>query len=171
MTIITGQIIGFLAVGLGFFIYQQKSYKKTIAFKMLTDFLWILHFFCLKGYTAMITTSIAVFRELAFMNSGKKRRFGIWCPVIFIVAFAFSLVFTYKGVSSIFPVISSSIATVGLWNKNTSKMRAFIFVQSAGMLIYNTVIFSVAGIINELITISSLIISVIRQRAYDKTGR
>lgn len=84
--------------------------------------------------------------------------------LFFYYRFFSSLIFTYNGIASVFPVISSSIATIGFWNKKVSKMQVFFFIQSVGMLIYNIVVFSIAGICNEMITISSLIIAIIRNK-------
>ena len=161
---ILGQLIGFAAMGVSFFIYQQKKRENVIILKLITEFLWIAHFAFIGGYTAMTTTGIAVFSEIVFLNNDKKIFSGKWCLYFFIAAFFASLIFTYDGIASVFPVISSSIATIGFWNKKVSKMQVFFFIQSIGMLIYNIVVFSIAGICNELITISSLIIAIIRNR-------
>lgn len=161
---IIGQLIGFGAMGVSFFIYQQKKRESIIFLKLITDFLWIIHFAFIGGYTAMTTTGIAVFREIAFLNNDKKIFSGKWCLYFFITAFFSSLIFTYNGIASVFPVISSSIATLGFWNKKVSKMQVFFFIQSVGMLIYNIIVFSIAGICNEMITISSLIIAIIRNK-------
>ena len=41
------QGIGFLALTVSFFIYQQKTMRRTLLFKMTDDALWTIHFFML----------------------------------------------------------------------------------------------------------------------------
>lgn len=163
-TKIIGQLIGFIAMVISFFIYQQPTRNRILIFKLITDLLWIAHFLILGAITAMTTTTIAIFRELAFLNNKNKFLSGKCCLYLFCFLFAFSLVFTYSGPISVFPVVSSIISTIGFWNKETSKMKIFFFFQSVGMLIYNITVTSIAGVFNEVIVISSLLISLIRKK-------
>ena len=167
-TKIIGQFIGFIAMVVSFFIYQQPTRNRILIFKLITDLLWIAHFFILGAFTAMTTTTIAIFRELAFLNNKCKFLSGKCCLYLFCFLFAFSLMFTYNGPISVFPVISSIISTIGFWNKKISNMKVFFFFQSVGMLIYNITIASIAGVFNEIIVIFSLLISLIRQRIKTK---
>ena len=68
-----GQAIGVIAMVESFVIYQVTDRKKMVVLKLLDDVLWVIHFILIGGYTAMLTTGIAVFREIIFYFKGNKK--------------------------------------------------------------------------------------------------
>ena len=150
-----GQLFGFVAIGVSYFIFQQKNRKRLLVFKLIADLLWVTHFALIGGYTAMATTGVGVARELVFLQSGKG-------------FFKSKLWLTYNGVLSIFPVLSSVIATVGFWCKKVQNTKKFALCQSVGMLLYNSFVGSVAGIVNEILVLTSIAISHYHNNAYKR---
>lgn len=69
---IVGQLFGFVAIGVSYFIFQQKNRKRLLVFKLIADLLWVTHFALIGGYTAMATTGVGVARELVFF--AKRQR-------------------------------------------------------------------------------------------------
>ena len=57
-----GQVVGVIAMVESFFIFQVTDRRKMVALKLLDDLLWVTHFILIGGYTAALTTGIAVFR-------------------------------------------------------------------------------------------------------------
>lgn len=47
-------------------------------------------------------------------------------------------------------------------NKNTSFVRKNILITSSSWLVYNALVFSIAGVVNEAFTIVSIIVGIIR---------
>ena len=158
------EIIGYIAVICVFFMFQQTERKKLILCKLIIDFLWIIHFALLGGFTIVCTTSIAVFRELIFINRDKpffKSNFWLW---LFIGLYAITPIFTWEGIHSIFPVISSIIATVSLWIKSVKRTKAISLAVSSSQLIYEVVLNSYSAMTYEIVTIISILISFFRTR-------
>ena len=161
---IIAEIIGYAAVLLVFFMFQQNVRKKLIFCKLLIDFLWIIHFALLGGYTIVYTTSIAVFRELVFINRDRPFFKSVAWLWLFIALYIITPVFTWEGIYSIFPVISSVVATVSLWVKSVKKTKAISLVVSSSQLVYEAALKSYSAMTYEIVTIISILISFLRKR-------
>ncbi len=161
---IIAEVIGYVAVFFAFIMFQQTSRKRLIFCKLIIDFLWITHFAMLGGYTIVCTTSISVLRELVFINRD-KRFFSsrIWL-FAFLLFYAATPIFTWEGIHSIFPAISSIAATVSLWVQSVNRTKQISLMVSISQLIYEAVVCSYAAMTGEVVTILSIIISFIRMR-------
>lgn len=70
---------------------------------------------------------------------------------------------TWGGWISILPVAANIAATVGGYTYNARKIRiAGMFINSPLWIIYNIIVGSFAGILDEVVSEASMIISVIR---------
>ena len=112
-----------------------------------------------------MTCGISIFREIVFYNYDKKwAKSKIWL-FFFIGCYISSSIITAKNIFGIFPVTASILATVAFWNKNVKNIKIISIPVSSCMLIYNLYCFSIAGIINEIITLSSIFIILKRNQA------
>ena len=66
-TEIIAEGLGFLAIGLGFFIFQQKKRDAILLFKLSSDTLWILHFMMLGATSGMILSIAGIMRSIVFL--------------------------------------------------------------------------------------------------------
>ena len=156
------EIIGAVAVLTSFVMFQQTNRKRLIFCKFIMDLLWIAHFIILGGYTIVCTTSISVFREIVFINKDKPFfKSKIWL-LIFVSLYISALFFTWEGIFSVFPVMSSVAATVSFWIDSVKKTKTISLFVSISQIIYSIARNSYSAITNELVTISSIIISFIR---------
>lgn len=83
-----------------------------------------------------------------------------------------TLAVTWKGFSSVLPDAANIAATVGGYTYNARKIRIVgIFVNSPLWIIYDIIIGSWAGILDEAVSELSMIISVVRYgwKNLDKT--
>lgn len=158
-----GQIVGFVAVGWSLFIFLQKNRSRLLCFKLVADFLWILHFFLIGGYSAMVTTGIAVFRELLFLNRDKKKSLQspLWV-VLFVFLYAVSAALTWKNGFSLLPAIGVSLSTIGFWNRDVTRIRLLGLGNSLCMFVYGLAMGSVATVINEVITVFTIVFATVR---------
>ena len=151
-------IVGFIAVGFSVFVFVQKKRSGILKFKLLTDFLWIMHFLFIGAYTGMATTAISVFRELLFLKRDEysflKKPFLI---PLFSICYLISAMFTWKNIACILPPMASTLATVGFWQTNVTTIRILGLCVSLLMLAYGALNGSIFTVINEVFTISSLI--------------
>lgn len=156
-----GQIIGFAAMVVSILIYLQRRRKNILILKLTTDVLWTLHHLLIFSYTAAVTTSIAIFRELVFYNYEKKWAKSKWWSVAFSLAFVLAAVFTWKDIFSIIPAVGTILTTVAFGSKNMTVTRIFASIASLGMLIYGLHYNSIPTVINECLTQLSVAVSFI----------
>ena len=158
-----GQIIGFVAMGIIVFSYQQKSHKRILTFQMVSGLLFTLHYLFLGAYTGCISNLIGAGRSAVYAGRGKSAftSFKLW-PVIFSVVFTVSGILTWDNIFSVFPMIAMISSSVVLWIDSPKINRAFSIPTSACWLIYNIANLSYAGIATEIFVLSSIIIGMIR---------
>ena len=160
---IIAQIFGLGAMVSLFLIYQQKNRKKLIAAKLFADIFWVAHYFCLGGTAGMIPNFVGIFRELVFINRKTKKwaSFIIW-PIIFIVinwALGFRTFYSWY---NLLPIAASTFVTISLWIDNPKLTKIVSIPISCAFLVYDNFIGSHIGIINESISICSIIIYFIK---------
>ena len=168
MEIIT-QIFGIIALSCSFIIYQQKTRKRILSFKLLQDVCWCLHYFLLGAYSASVTSAICTTRSLVYFNNDKKFFASkIWL-FLYVGLYATSAILTWQSVFSIFPATSSIISTFGFWLKNPKHTKIFAIFASTCSLIYNiTVAHSPSVYIAVAFSITSAIISIVRTVAFER---
>lgn len=157
-------IVGALGVVANIFIYQQKGSKRLLLFKLVSDFLWALHYFLLNAYAAMAIALIGIFRESVFLNQDKKWAKSKWWLVLFLVCSVVSAIFTWKNIFSILPAIASVLSVISFWKNHPNLTRYLAFPISLCMLAYDVTCYSYAGIINEIFTLVSATIGMLRYR-------
>ena len=156
------QIVGFLGILLSFIIYQQKERKILLIWKLVSDAVWMLHYALLGAFSAVAVTIIGVIRETVYLNEGKKwanKKFWIVIFCLINIVFAF---LTWKGLFSLLPTIASLVAVVSFAMQKPKITRFFSFPIAFCMITYDFFTGSIAGIVNEIFTITSSIVGVIR---------
>lgn len=159
-----GQFIGYIAMAVSVMIYFRRRRKDILIMKLITDVLWAMHHLLILSYTAAMTTSMAIFREIVFYNYDKNWAKSKWWRVGFSALFVAAALFTWKDYFSIVPAVSSVLTTVAFGSKKLSFTRTFAFAASVGMMIYGIHYNSTATVINECMTEFSIIASVFVSR-------
>lgn len=155
-------ITGALGIGANVAVYQQKSGKKLLISKLISDFLWAFHYFSLNATSAAAIAVIAIFRETIFFNQDKKwAKSKLWL-IFFLLCSVVSAVLTWRGVISTLPAIASILSVLSFWKGSPRLTRYLAFPISACMLSYNIFYHSYMGIVNEVLTLFSAAFGVIR---------
>lgn len=162
---IAAQIFGLFAMLSLFIIYQQKSRKKIIIAKLSADICWVAHYLCLGGIAGIIPNMVGIFRELVFINRKDKAWANkiIW-PILFI-AINFGLgMTTFHSFYNILPIAASAFVTISLWIDNPKLTKLITIPVCIAFLIYDFYVKSYIGMINESISIVSIIMFFIKER-------
>lgn len=163
MNFIAAQIIGFVGTGLLVFSYQFKKSKKLFIVQMFSNIAYILHFFMLGAFSGSINIAIALVRNFVLINSSKgwaRNKYWLW---LFISLHIIVTIFTYQDIFSLLPCIGMVAITIASWTRNGKKIRMTnIFVNSPSWLIYDIYTVSYSGIVCEVLTLLSVIISFFR---------
>jgi len=163
MVEIIGQIIGFVAMAIIVFSYQQKSHKNILTFQMVSGLLFTVHFLLIGAYTGCVSNLIGALRSLIYANRGKNKftDFKLW-PVIFSVIFTISGILTWADIYSVFPIVAMVMSSVVLWIDSPKINRAFSIPTSACWLVYNIPNSSISGVATEIFVLSSIVIGMLR---------
>ena len=165
MRMIIGQAIGILAILFSYFIYSRASRESILKFKLISDLLWIAHFMLIGAYTGMATTSLALVREILFINRDKSRVLqSRWWVAAFCTGYCLCAAVTWGGVWSIFPPIGSSLATIGFWSQNVRTIRIVNLLGCVCMFLYGIATHSAATVINQIYTVASIFLILAREK-------
>ena len=161
MGIIT-QLVGVFGIIASVISFQCKKHKSILFFRSLNEFIFAVQYLLLGAYTGMAMNLIGCVRNFIFTNQISKGKRTILSTIAFCILFTFFGIFTWQGKKSVLIIIAKILSTLAYGNKNTTIVRAILFVTCTSWLIYNCMVFSIAGVLNEAFTLISLIIGVIR---------
>lgn len=167
-TMIVGQIMGFIAVALGFVSFQMRTQKKLLVIQIATTIAFCLHYWLIGATSGMMMNMLGIVRNIAYYHKDKKIFSGMKCPVFFAVLMGIVGILSWQGYYSIFVLLGLVINTVCLSFTDPQNIRKSILVSSPLVLIYDAFVLSVGGMIYESVVIVSSIIGIVRYRKGDK---
>jgi len=160
---IVGEICGGLATVIGFFIFQQKKRSHILLLKLICDILWSLHFLFLQAYSGMAISLVACVREILFYrlgaNEGKKPQPLLF---VFLAINTCSVALTWTGGWSVCSLISGWLGTVAYWQTAPNRIKTLCGMVSVSQTVYALGIGSRTALINEVITMSSIVLFFLR---------
>lgn len=156
------QLIGGLGILSSIISFQCKKHKHVLLFRTLNEFLFAIQYFLIGAYTGMAMNLVGCVRNIIFTKQVKKNKSTVQSIILFSILFFIFGLATWQGLKSILIIIAKILSTLAYGNKNTSFVRKTIFVTSMSWLIYNTLVFSIAGVLCEVFTLASIIVGIIR---------
>jgi len=83
--------------------------------------------------------------------------------VILCILQVMAMLFTWDGWISVLPVAANIASTIGGYTRNPKKIRvAGMFINSPLWIIYDIIVGSWAGILDEIVSEASMVISILR---------
>ena len=156
------QLIGISGTTLFFFSYQCKSNRNLFRIQFLSYFIYTIHLILLGAVTGGISYVINTVRSFCLGGSWKFGKSRGMCVVLCMMQIL-TLYFTWAGWISVLPIAANIATTIAGYSHNPRKIRiAGMFINSPMWLIYNIMSGSLAGILDEVVTEISLIVSVVR---------
>ena len=158
------QILGF--VGLLFYAlsYQIRENRKLFLAQFVGNLVFAVQFLLLGGGAGALERVVCMVRNivLAKMSTSAWARWKGWV-VIFSLLFIGAGMLTWTGPKDLLPIIACVSCTVAYWTDNARNIRVInLFCASPCWMTYDIIVGSMGGLANELITITSVIISIIR---------
>ena len=156
------QLIGFLGTALFFLSYQCKSSKNLFRVQLLSYLCYTVHLLLLGAVTGGVSYLINTFRSFCLGSSWKFARSRRMCTAI-CLAQVVAMVFTWSGWISILPVAANIAATLAGYTHNGQKIRlAGMLINSPLWILYDILVGSWAGILDEVVTEGSILLSIAR---------
>ncbi len=162
MRFIMVQAIGILGTVVFFLSYQCKKNRNLFRVQFVSYLCYTTHLLLLGAVTGGISYVLNMVRSFCL---GSRYAFlkGKWmCAVLCTLQIA-TLIFTWDGWWSVLPVAANIAATVGGYTGNARTIRlAGIFVNSPLWIVYDIVVGSWAGILDEVVSEASMLLSIWR---------
>lgn len=161
---IVTQAIGFLGVLFFFLSFQTKTNRSLFVLQTLGCLTFSVQFILLGALSGCLSLLVNITRNIMLTryNDCKVIRWKGWVAVFSALSLTAAL-FTWNGWSSLLPVAGTVASTIGYWTNNAKNIRlANLAVNSPCMLLYDVLVKSWGGVLNETIAIVSILISVIR---------
>ncbi len=156
------QLIGFLGTALYLASFQCRENKNLFRMQLFSYVFYTLHMLLLGAITGGISYMINSLRSFCLSSKWKFGKRSSMCAALCLLQLA-ALWITWGGWISLLPVIANIASTVGGYTKNPKKIRiAGMFINSPLCIVYDIIVGSWAGILDEIIGEASMIISVIR---------
>ena len=162
------QIIGFIAMFTAFLTYQLNKHKTIMIVLVIVASLWCVHFALLGQYTAVALNAVNVIRCVIYSFRYKRWAQYNFIPLIFIVISAIMTAVTWEGFLSLLPFFGCVFVTLANWQVNTKKLKLMTIPVCLCWFVYNFSCGSWAGMINETIAFTSIIISLVKDRVKNK---
>ena len=156
------QAIGIFGTILFFLSYQCKKNKNLFRVQFVSYLCYTIHLLLLGAVTGGISYVLNTVRSFCL---GSKYAFlkSKWMCAIICTLQVIALLITWDGWWSLLPIVANIAATIGGYTYNGQKIRATgIFINSPLWIIYDIIVGSWAGILDEVVTETSLLISIYR---------
>lgn len=156
------QAIGILGTILFFLSFQCKSNKNLFRVQFVSYFFYTTHLLLLGATTGGISYILNTIRSFCLGSKNDFLKGKVMCSIICILQLM-TLALTWDKWWSILPVAANIASTIGGYTYNARKIRiAGMFINSPLWIIYDVLVGSWAGILDEVASEASMIISIVR---------
>lgn len=153
------QLIGALGVVASIISFQCKKHRSILIFRTLNEGIFTVQYILLGAYTGAAMNIVGCTRNMIFAKQkGGTKKTVVLFSILF---FVFGLL-TWQGLKSLLIIVAKVLSTIAYGNKNTTVVRAIIFFTSVSWLLYSILIGTVAGAVNEALTIGSILVGIVR---------
>jgi len=169
---VAAQIIGIFAMAANVAAYQFKSRRNVILCQLAGSALFAVNMFMLDALMGGLLNIVGIARAIVYINKDRLKIPVKLVNGIFMALYlaSYVLVFAVFGKEptlfnltvEILPLIGMGAMTVGLSMKDSKAIRVCGFINSPCWLIYNSLVFSLGGILCEVFGIVSVVSAYIR---------
>ena len=164
------QAAGFVAMGLTILSFQFRKHSRIMAFMTASSVFWVLHYLMLGLYPAVAINTMNLLRNYIYGLREKKKIDSRLIPAFFVVVAAVSVFATWENAWSALPLTASVMATIANWQTQTKRLKLLSYPRYGLWLAYDAANGAWAGAANDLFTILSISVSLIKERLREKRG-
>lgn len=156
------QAIGIAGTILFFLSYQCKSNKMLFRVQFVSYLCYTTHLLLLGAVTGGFSYILNTVRSFCLGSKHDFLKGKIMCWIICALQLV-TLALTWESWWSVLPVAANIAATIGGYTYNGRTIRAVgMFVNSPLWIVYDILVGSWAGIVDEILTEASMILSICR---------
>lgn len=165
------QAIGFIGIALNIIAVQFNKHWQIILVKTLGSFMFVIQYILLKAWTGAAMDGIGILRNIIFIFTVKRGKPTLlW--IIFFAALTVTFgVLTFEGLISLLAITAKLLSCIAYGINNPRTIRYLGLPTSMLWITYNSIHISIAGVINEILVTSSIIIAEIRYIKMTKNNK
>ena len=170
-----GQILGIVAVILGFICFQMKTTKWILIFQMIIALTFALHYIFIGATAAAPVNFLAAVQNLCYYFRDKKGSKSMFLPMLFavlmVIVNALSWILTGGEWYTAFLLLGITVGAISLALSSAQKIRYTMLIKAPLCLIYNAFALSVGGVIYESAVLVSSTLGIIKNNREKKHGK
>ena len=164
------QGIGFMGIACSILAFQYKQYRPLVTLRAATELFFGIQYILLGAYSGAAMDFLGCFRNWVFLDCDKKGKSLRPWRILFSVIFVAATLLTWAGPKSLLSAVAKVASTVAYGSSNPRLIRFITLCSSSCWLIYNLLVFSLAGVLGEVITLASVLIGILRFDILGKTS-
>jgi hypothetical protein len=159
---IVGQALGIIATVLTFVSYQVNSKRGIIIVLTAATVCVCLSYFMLGAIPGAVLNIVCIVRNIFFYFIKPNTRLYFAVSVLMTATMCTAGILSWENISSLLIVTALTVNTVFLAIGRPHWLRCSILFTSTLVLCYNIIVFSIGGMANEIVAISSSVVGIIR---------
>ena len=169
---IIGQVIGVFGVAVLFLAYQMKDKKTLLLLQTLGIALFTTQYFMINALSGAVLNAVCLIRTIFFyLVEGKVKNeilknYGF--PLLFTVLVCVFGVFSWESWHSLLVLLSLAINSFCTGACSPQNFRKSLLLTCSLAFVYNAIVFSIGGMINEILSMISATIGIIRYKKQNK---
>ncbi len=162
---IISQIIETIALIITLYSYHLGTKEKIFKGMCIANIFDISHYFFLNAYSGLATKVMALVRNIFILKKehNKKLSSNLFL-ILFVIAYLLLAFITYKNVYTLLPFVAAIIYMLVVWNGNELQIKKIALFCYFFWLAYNISVFSIIGIISNIVSLMSTYIAYINYR-------
>lgn len=160
------QLLGIGGILMNMVSFQCNNHKKIMLYRSLNELFFAAQYYLLNAYLGTMTNLLVCVRNYLFASRIQKNQSTT--PLIFIFSALFVMmgIVNWQGTASLVMMVVKVLSTIAYGNKNPRILRMITLFASSGWLIFNLIVGSYTGILCEFLSLSSILLGIIRFDLY-----
>ena len=159
-----GQILGILATIFTFISYQMNTKRSLLIVQTTATACTCFAYLFLGAASGFALNVVCIIRNITFYFQNEKSRLHYASSGILALVMVVLGALSWQGPLSLLIIIPLVANTIFMSFGDPQLLRKSILFTSTAVTVYNICVFSIGGIANEVISIVSSIIGIIRYR-------
>ena len=169
--VILVQGIGFLGIACSVLAFQFKGYRQLVTLRAATELFFGIQYILLGAYSGAAVDFLGCFRNWVFLDCNKKGKSLKPWRIFFCVIFVGVSLLTWAGPISLLSAVAKVASTIAYGSSSPRLIRFITLCSSSCWLVYNFAVFSIAGVLGEILTLTSVLIGILRFDILGKTEK
>lgn len=164
INIYIGQALGVLATLITFLSYQFNTKRGVLLANAAATLSTCLSYLFLGANTGFVLNIVCILRNVIFFLLPSESRGGKISAALLALLMIVLGALSWQGPASLLIIVALATNTVFLSLGKPQALRYSILLTSSLILVYNIFVFSIGGMVNEGVAITSALIGIIRFR-------